>query len=90
MASIVPEFITTLLPVSITSALLAATMYSTLATMKLWGLNARTWLGSYLQACADNSNQPPEDINAFLPWQMDAKRLADMRACRLQEGFNSS
>ena len=72
------------------SAELAAMMYGALATMKLWGLNARTWLGSYLQACADNSNQPPEDINAFLPWQMDAKRLADMRACRLQEGFNSS
>jgi transposase len=66
------------------SAELAATMYSTLATMRLWGLNARTWLAQYLQACADNGNQPPEDLNAFLPWQMDAKRLADMRACRLQ------
>lgn len=66
------------------SAELAATMYGTLATMKLWGLNARTWLAQYLQACADNGNQPPEDINAFLPWQMDAKRLADMRACRPQ------
>lgn len=72
------------------SAELAATMYSTLATMKLWGLNARTWLAAYLQACADNGNQPPKDINTFLPWQMDAKRLADMRACHLQEGFNSS
>ena len=62
------------------SAELAATMYSVLATMRLWGLNARTWLSQYLQACADNGNQPPEDLNAFLPWQMDAKRLADMRA----------
>ncbi len=66
------------------SAQLAATMYGTLATMKLWGLNARTWLAQYLQACADNGNQPPEDINAFLPWQMDARRLADMRACRFR------
>ena len=72
------------------SAELAATMYSVFATMKLWGLNARTWLGAYLQACADNGNQPPENINAFLPWQMETKRLADMRACRLQEEFNSS
>ena len=71
------------------SAELAATMYGVLATMKLWGLNARTWLAAYLQACADNRNQPPENINAFLPWQMDARRLADMRACRVQEGFNS-
>jgi transposase len=63
---------------------LAATMYSLFATMKLWGLNLRTWLTAYLQACADNGNAPPVDINAFLPWQMDAKRLAQMRACRPQ------
>ena len=66
---------------SLGSAELAAMMYSTLATMKLWGLNARTWLGAYLQACTDNGNQPPLDINVFLPWQMDAKRLAHMRSC---------
>ena len=68
------------------SAELAALMYSTLATMKLWGMNARTWLGAYLQACADHANQPPLDMNAFLPWQMDAKRLAHMRACHFSEG----
>ena len=66
------------------SAELAATMYSALATLKLWGLNARTWLAGYLQACADNGNQPPSGINSFLPWQMDAKRLAHMRGVPLQ------
>lgn len=72
------------------SAELAATMYSLLATMKLWGLNLRTWLTAYLQACADHGNAPPIDINAFLPWQMDAQRLAQMRACRPQEIPNTS
>ena len=72
------------------AAELAATMYSLFATMKLWGLNLRTWLTAYLQACADNGNAPPVDINAFLPWQMDAKRLAQMRACRPQEILNTS
>ena len=67
------------------SAQLAATMYGLFATMKLWGLNLRTWLTAYLQACADNGNEPPTHINAFLPWQMDAKRLAQMRACHSQE-----
>lgn len=67
------------------SAQLAATMYSLFATMKLWGLNLRTWLTAYLQACADNGNAPPAAIDAFLPWKMDAKRLAQMRACHLQE-----
>ena len=72
------------------SAALAATMYSVFATMKLWGLNLRTWLTTYLQACADNGNVPPADIDVFLPWQMDAKRLAQMRACHPQEVLSRS
>ena len=77
------------------SADLAATMYSLLATMKLWRINPRTWLGAYLQACADNANQAPDDITAFLPWTMDAKRLTQMRgaatrAAPLVQGFDSS
>jgi transposase len=72
------------------SAELAATMYSLFATMKLWGLNLRTWLTVYLQACADNGNAPPVAMDVFLPWQMDAKRLAQMRACHPQEVLNSS
>jgi transposase len=62
------------------SGQLAATMYSLLMTVKLWQINARTWLCAYLQACADNGNRAPPDINAFLPWAMDAARLAAMRA----------
>ena len=69
---------------------LAATMYSLFATMKLWGLNLRTWLTTYLQACADNGNESPANIEAFLPWQMDAQRLAQMRACHPQEVLNRS
>ena len=82
------------------SGQLAATMYSVLMTLKLWRLNARTWLGAYLQACADNGNRAPPDIDAFLPWTMDAQRLAAMRACppvngaqgtrALSEGFDTS
>ena len=62
------------------SGQLAAAMYSVLMTVKLWGLNPRTWLSAYLQACADNGNCAPRDINAFLPWAMDDARLAAMRA----------
>jgi transposase len=78
------------------SGQLAATMYSLLMTVKLWRLNARTWLSTYLQACADNGNRAPPDINAFLPWAMDAARLAAMRAGPLAarnhrtEGIDSS
>jgi transposase len=77
------------------SGQLAATMFSVLMTVKLWRLNARTWLSAYLQACADNGNRAPPDIDAFLPWAMDATRLAAMRACApgvrtLTEGFDTS
>lgn len=65
---------------------LAATMYSVLATLKLWEINARTWLAAYLQACADNGNQAPTDLTAFLPWAMDEARLNAMRADPLTMG----
>jgi transposase len=59
---------------------LAATMYGVLATLGLWRINARAWLGAYLQACADNGNRAPADLGPFLPWAMDEARLAAMRA----------
>jgi transposase len=77
------------------SGQLAATMYSLLMTVKLWKLNARTWLSAYLQACADNANRAPQDLNAFVPWAMDDARLSAMRrsaprAHTLNEGIDSS
>jgi len=71
---------------SLWSGQLAATMYSPLMTAKLWGLNPRTWLQAYLQACADNGARAPADIDAFLPWTMDATRLGAMRACPSHTG----
>src|ERR1019366_9379376 len=77
------------------SGQLAATMYSMLMTLKLWDINARIWLTAYLQACADNGNQAPDDISEFLPWTMDATKLAAMRACpagapTLSDAFDST
>ena len=74
---------------------LAATMYSVLATLKLWGINPTTWLFAYLQACAENVHQAPSDLSRFLPWTMDQARLAAMRAeqpapAALAEVFDSS
>jgi len=59
---------------------LAATMYSIFATLKLYGINPRTWLNAYLQACANNGAKAPADLSAFLPWSMEAIRLAAMRS----------
>lgn len=77
------------------SGQLAAMMYSLLMTAKLWRLNPRTWLSAYLQSCADNGNRPPVQLDAFLPWAMDADQLAAMRACQtgadnIIEGIDTS
>jgi transposase len=75
---------------------LTATMYSVLLTVKLWELNPRTWLNTYLHACAENGNQPPSDLSPFLPWTMSAEQTAKMKrvfdepnSAKLQ-GFDSS
>jgi transposase len=62
------------------SGQLAAMMFSVLMTMKRWQINPRTWLSEYLHACAAAGNRAPADLRDYLPWTMDAVRLARMRA----------
>jgi transposase len=56
---------------SIWSAELAAMLFAILQTLDLWGINPRHWLSCYLNACADSGGQAPQDIQSFIPWQMD-------------------
>ena len=67
------------------SGALAAMMFSLLMTMRLWGINPRTWLTAYLEACAANGGRPPANLSAFLPWTMDAERLAQMRGATVDQ-----
>lgn len=60
---------------SIWSAELAAMQFSIFQTMLLWGINPRTWIRFYLDACAQNKGNPPEDLSEFLPWKMSEERL---------------
>lgn len=62
------------------SGQLAATMLSVLNTIRLWRINPRIWLGSYLNACAAAGGQAPADCSAFVPWQMHVAQLSAMRA----------
>ena len=63
---------------SICSAQLAAMLFAILQTLVLWGINPRHWLTRYLTACAQNGASAPQDIAAFLPWAMDARRQAEL------------
>ena len=71
------------------SGQLAATLYSLFTTLKLHGINARTWMLAYLQACAANGGAAPTDLSSFLPWSMDEARLQVMRASVPMEPMES-
>ncbi len=61
------------------SADIAAFLFSIFMTLKLWGINPKIWLNSYLEACAANGRKPPEDISPCLPWLMSEEMLCKMR-----------
>jgi transposase len=49
---------------------LATTMFSIIATLKLWKINPRLWLLWYLESCAAEGGKVPSDIQPFLPWNL--------------------
>ena len=62
------------------SGRLAATLFSILATLKLWQINPRLWLNWYLQSCAEAGSQVPKDIEPFLPWNLSEDLGTKMRS----------
>jgi transposase len=61
------------------SGRLAATLFSILATLKLWQINPRLWLNWYLQSCAEAGSQVPDNIEPFLPWNLSEDMRAKLR-----------
>jgi transposase len=64
---------------SLWSGRLAATMFSILATLKLWNLNPRAWLTWYFEQCATMGGKAPDDIDPFLPWNLSEEQLTALR-----------
>ena len=64
---------------SVASGHFTACLFSIFQTLKLWNVNPRKWLTEYLQACADNRGQVPDDLTCFLPWTMSAEQLARLQ-----------
>lgn len=76
---------------SLWSAQLAATLFSILQTLALWGMNPRAWLTADLNVCADAGGQAPSALAPFLPWSMDAARRAELcRPAAPPTGIDSS
>jgi len=63
---------------SLWSAELAASLFSILKTLGLWGINPRHWLSAYLTACAENGGKAPADLTAYIPWEMSEERRSEM------------
>jgi len=56
------------------SAELTANLFSIFQTLEMWKINPRLWLREYLQICAGNKGNAPENIDTFLPWNMSKER----------------
>jgi transposase len=68
----------------------AAAMFSILATLSLWKLNPRRWLRWYFEQCALAGGRAPEDIQPFLPWNLDDAKRSDLKECGLVEETDTS
>ena len=51
-----------------------AAMHSVPGTLALNGIDVRRWLEAWLEACAENGGQPPDDLSPWLPWTMSEER----------------
>jgi transposase len=60
------------------SGRLAATLFSILATLKLWQINPRLWLRWFFDSCAAAGGQAPPDVQPFLPWNLSRETLAEL------------
>ena len=75
---------------SLWSGRLAAALFSIFATLSLWKLNARKWLTWYFEHCAMAGGKVPEEIQPFLPWNLDAGKRSELGERGLAEGDDTS
>ena len=61
---------------------LTAMMYSVVGTLAMNGIDVRRWLEQWLNACAHNGGNPPQDLSPWLPWSMSAARKRALAAPR--------
>ena len=57
-----------------------AAMYSVLGTLAMNGIDVLRWLEAWLEACAENDGQPPDDLSPWLPWTMSEERRREFTA----------
>lgn len=61
---------------SIWSGVLSATLFTLFQTLLKNNLDPQKWLLAYFQACAEQGGHAPENIEAFLPWNLSEPQKA--------------
>ena len=51
-------------------------MLTILQTARLHGVNLRGYLTDYLNACAANNRQAPQELESWLPWNYQPQERA--------------
>jgi len=66
---------------TIWSGRFTAVMFSIFETLQLWKINQLEWLSDYFRACALAGGKPPEDIAAYLPWNIKEREAKTWTLC---------
>jgi transposase len=64
---------------SVWSGRLSAMLFTLFQTLLLNGIDPKKFLLAYFQACAQHAGHPPQDIIAWLPWNLTAEQKAAWR-----------
>jgi transposase len=72
------------------SGRLTAALFSILATLSLWKLNPRRWLTWYFERCAAAGGKVPEEIQPFLPWNLEAEKKRELGEPAVPNGDDTS
>ncbi len=59
---------------AIWSGMLAPMAFSIFQTLLIDHVNPAGFLRAYFEACAAHGGQPPENLQAFLPWNLPAEQ----------------
>lgn len=59
---------------SIWSGMLSAILFTIFQTLLKNDIDPQKWLLAYFEACAENGGRSPEDIDAFLPWNLSEQQ----------------
>lgn len=64
---------------SLWSGMLTAALFTIIQTLLKNHISPKKFLLAYFDACAKNGGSPPENIDAFLPWNMSDEQKTAFR-----------